>query len=469
MILRPRQETAIADVTSAYKAGFRAPVMIAPTGFGKSATASFIIRRALAKGKRVWFLAHLKEILTATSAGLGKQGIPHGWIAAGALGDRRHAVQVCMVQTLVRRLESYEPPDLIIVDEAHLAVANTYQQIFQWAKAGPKYWQTGGAHLLHLTATPQRLDGRGLAEVADILIPTCSTQDLIDEKLLASIKYYAPATLDLSGIASRGGDYAQDQLAALMDKPTITGSAVSEYRKVAHNRPAIAFCVSIEHARHVAAEFTAAGYRAAAISGESDPIERDGALQGLQNGRLDVVCNCALWVAGVDAPAVACIIMLAPTQSIVKYLQSIGRGLRTHPGKDCCVVLDHAGNLGRHGPPALAREWSLLAKEKKKGSKKAEISEKKCPSCFNSVHAAATHCSCGHVFVAQAREIEQVEGELVAVDMKAEQRAKRQEQGKAQTEADLVAVGRSRGMKRPEAWARHVLIARNAKEARLSA
>lgn len=467
MILRPRQETAIADITAAYRAGKIAPVMIAPTGFGKSATASFIIRRALAKGKRVWFLAHLKEILTATSAGLGKQGIPHGWIAAGALGDRRHAVQVCMVQTLVRRLENYEAPDLIIVDEAHLAVAQTYQTIFEWAKAGPKYWKPGGAHLLHLTATPQRLDGRGLEEVADILIPTCSTQDLIDEDLLARIKYYAPATLDLSGIASRGGDYAQDQLAALMDKPTITGSAVREYAKVAHNRPAVAFCVSISHAQHVAAEFTAAGYRAVAISGESDPVERDGALQGLQNGRLDVVCNCALWVAGVDAPAVACIIMLAPTQSVVKYLQSIGRGLRTHPGKDCCVVLDHAGNLGRHGPPAVAREWSLQAKEAKKNKKKAEVSEKKCPSCFASVHAQATDCVCGHHFEVQARVIEEVEGELEAVDMQAVQRMKRQEQGRAQSFDDLVAIGRARGMKRPELWSKHVIRARNAKQARV--
>lgn len=460
--LRPRQAKAIEDVRNAYRSGKVAPIMVAPTGFGKSATASVLIRHALAKGKKVWFLAHLKEILQATSAKLATEGIPHAWIAAGNLSDRRQPVQVCMVQTLVRRLDRYAPPDLLIVDEAHLAVANTYQQIFEWAKAGPKHWQPGGAHLLHLTATPQRLDGRGLAEIADVLIPTCSTQDLIDEGLLAPIRYYAPKSEDLAGIKSRGGDFAQDELARIMDKPKITGSAVAEYRKVAHGRPAVAFCVSIEHAQHVAEEFRAAGYRAVAISGESDPTERDAALTGLQNGRLDVVCNCALWVAGVDAPAVACIIMLAPTQSLTKYLQSIGRGLRTHPGKDCCVVLDHAGNLGRHGAPTVVREWSLEANEKK-AAKKSEVPVKTCPSCFAVVHSAATHCGCGHEFQVQARVLEQVDGDLQAVDLAAVRVEQRREQGRAQTEADLVALGRARGMKRPELWAKFVIRARHAK------
>lgn len=465
-LLRPRQVSAIDNVSLAYKHGFKSPVLVAPTGFGKTHTSAEIIRRALAKGKRIWFLAHLREILQATSAKLNAEGIHHGWISAGNISDRRRAVQVCMVQTLVRRLDRYEPPDFLIVDEAHLAVANTYQEIFKWAKAGPKFWQPGGAFLLHLTATPQRLDGRGLSEISDTLIPTCSTQELIDEGLLSPIRYYAPQTVDLSGVASRGGDFAQDQLAKLMDKPRITGSAVAEYRKVAHGRPAVAFCVSIEHAQHVAAEFAAAGYRSTAISGESDPVVRDAALQGLQQGRLDVVCNCALWVAGVDAPAIACIIMLAPTQSLTKYLQSVGRGLRTHPGKDCCVILDHAGNLARHGAPTSVRDWSLEATQKKKGAKKSEISVKTCPSCFATVASAATDCSCGHHFQPVARVIEEVDGELQAVDLQAQRVEQRREQGRAQSEQDLVAIGRARGIKRPELWARHVLRARHAKEMR---
>lgn len=457
--LRPRQAKAIEDIRAAYKAGYRAPILVAPTGFGKSATAAVMIQSALAKGNKVWFLAHLREILTATSAGLGRQGIPHGWIAAGTLGDRRHATQVAMVQTLARRLDRYTPPDLIIIDEAHLAVAETYQTIIRWA--GEK------CRLLMLTASPVRLDGRGMGEVADVIINTCTTGELIDEGLLAPIKYYAPSGPDLTGVKSLGGDFNQGELAKAMDKPKITGSAVGHYLKLARHRPAVAFCVSVEHAEHVAAEFRQAGVRAVAISGDSDPLVRDAALKDLQSGRVDVVCNCQLWVAGVDAPAVSCIIQLAPTMSLVKYLQSIGRGLRTHPGKPDCIILDHAGNSERHGSPLLEREWSLEAKEKRKGTKKSEVPVKTCPSCYATVASAATHCSCGHEFVPEARKIEEVEGELVAVDLQAARVEARREQGQQQSLDDLIALGRKRGYKRPELWGRAVYMARAAKQSRV--
>ena len=439
-----------------------------PTGGGKTHTANVIIQRALAKGKRVWLIAHLKEILNDTSGRLTDAGIKHGWIASGRDGNRRLPVQVAMVQTLVRRLDRYQPPDLIIVDEAHLAVANTYQQIFEWAGAGPKFKRPGGAHLLHLTATPCRLDGRGMGEVADILVPTCSTQDLIDEGLLAPIRYYAPSEPDLSGVHTVAGDFNQGELAAAMDKPVITGSAVTHYRKLAHNRPAVAFCVTVEHATNVAEQFRQAGYRAVAISGESDIVERDAALQGLRDGKLDVVCNCALWVAGVDAPSIGCIILLTPTQSVVKYLQSIGRGLRTHPDKTDCIVLDHAGNVKRHGLPTDVREWTLAAVEKKKTAKNSEVPVKTCPVCFATVPSIVTDCACGHHFEPVARELEHVDGELqeITAEAKAEEiRNRKREQGRSQTEADLIKIGYARGIKRPELWARHVLRARAAKEA----
>jgi superfamily II DNA or RNA helicase len=457
MTLRPRQLKAIEDLRAAYRAGHRSPILCAATGFGKSHTAVEMIRNAVAKGLRVWFIAHLRELLIDASKRLASAKIPHGWIASGAQGDRRKPVQVAMVQTLVRRLDRYEPPDLLIIDEAHLAVAKSYQDILAWAP---------NAKRLLLTATPTRLDGRGMGEVADVIIPTCSTQDLIDEGLLAPIRYYAPDAPDMTGVRTTAGEFNGADVRALMDKPKITGSAVAHYRKLAHGRPAIAFCVSIEHANHVASEFRAAGYRAAAISGDSDQVERDAALQGLQAGQLDVVCNCALWVAGVDAPAVSVIILLAPTQSVTKYLQSVGRGLRTHPGKPDCIVLDHAGNIARHGHPCQPREWTLEGAEKKKAAQKSEVPVKTCPACFAVVHSATTHCSCGHQFAPTPRVLEQVEGELQEIDPAVARVQARREQGRAQSEADLVALGRARGMRRPEAWARHVLMARKAKEHR---
>lgn len=455
--LRPRQVKAISDITAAFQAGFKAPILVAPTGFGKTHTSAEIIRRAIGKGKRVWFLAHLKEILDATAGKLRAEGISHGFIMAGRLTDRRHKVQIVSVQTAVRRLDRLEKPDLIIIDEAHLAVASTYQQIANWADC----WR------LLLTATPVRLDGRGMREVADCIVNTCSTGELIDEKLLSPITYYEPSRPDLSRVATLGGEFNQGDLVVAMDKPTITGSAVDHYGRHARHRPAIAFCVSVEHAQHVAADFVAAGFRAVAISGNSDPVIRDAALTDLQGGRLDIVCNCQLWVAGVDAPAVSCIILLAPTKSIVKYLQSIGRGLRTHPGKDCLVVLDHAGNKDRHGSPLDLREWTLDAKARRKGvAPPNEVPVKTCPKCFATVASSATGCLCGHHFVPADRSVEEVEGELVAVDLQAARQAQRKEQSRAQTEDDLAAIGRARGMKRPELWARHVIRARHAKNSR---
>lgn len=340
IVLRPRQEKAVSDIRGAFKAGYVAPLLRASTGFGKSAAAIYMIQSALGKGQKVWFLAHLKELLNDCASRLHEAGIPYGDIRSGFDGDRSKAVQVVSVQTAARRLDRLEKPTLIIVDEAHLAVASTYISIFEWAHAGPKFYRPGGAWLLLLTATPKRLSGEPMGEVADHIVETCSTQELIDEKLLAPIRYYAPMGPDMSGARTLAGEFNQSDVAGIMDKPSITGNAVTEYKKVAHGRPAVAFCVNIKHAENVAAEFRAAGYRAIAVSGESDTVERDAALRGLRDGQLDVVCNCALWVAGVDAPSIACIIMLAPTQSLTKYLQSIGRGLRMHPGKDCCISRD---------------------------------------------------------------------------------------------------------------------------------
>lgn len=459
LTLRPRQIKAIEDITAAYRAGYKAPILVMPTGGGKTHTAVEIVRKAVAKGRRVWFMAHLREILDATAKRLIAERMHHGFIMAGRLADRRQQVQIVSVQTAVRRLDRLERPDLIIIDEAHLAVAATYQDVIKWA--GPTCWR------LLLTASPIRLDGRGMGEIADIIIPTCGSAELIAEGLLAPIKYYAPSTPDLSEVQTVAGEYNQGQLAAAMDRPRITGSAVEHYIKLARNRPAVAFCVSVEHANHVAEQFRLAGFRAVAISGDTDPVIREAALADVQAGRLDVVCNCQLWVAGVDAPAVSCIIQLAPTQSLVKYLQSIGRGLRAYPGKDCCVVLDHAGNSGRHGSPLDEREWSLSARPGKKAAKKTEVPVKQCPSCFATVAAAATDCACGHHFKPEPRQVEEVEGELQEVDMMAAKRVARMEQGQSKDRDALIALGRKRGIARAEAWADHVLRGRAAKELRM--
>lgn len=428
--------------------------MVAATGFGKTTVAAEIIRSAIEKGGTVWFLAHLREILEDTARRLDSVDIPHGFIMAGMPQNPFKPVQIVSVQTAARR-PVRRKPSLIIIDEAHLCVAETYKKVIA---------EAGNPKLLLLTATPQRLDQRGLCEVSDVLIPTCSTADLIAEGLLAPIRYYAPTKVDLSDVRSRAGDYALDQLADAVDKPSIIGDAVAHYRKYAHGRRAVAFCVNIKHAEHTAAAFAQAGYRAVAISGNSTREERQAALTGLRQGTIDIVCNCALWVAGVDCPEIGCVILLRPTKSLTMYLQSVGRGLRTAPGKRDLIVLDHASCVFTHGMPQDPREWSLDAKPKRKGEKAPSVRE--CPSCY-ACHPPAPQCPCcGHVYRAelQQRGPEQLSGELAEItNNPAYKLYLKSEQGRAQTLDELIAVGRKRGMKNPYGWARHVLTARNAK------
>jgi superfamily II DNA or RNA helicase len=455
-MLRPRQIKAIDDVRAAYRAGFRAPLLCAATGFGKTHTAAEIIKSAIDRGNDVWFLAHLREILDDTARRLQQAEIPHGFIMAGMPRNPYKPVQIVSVQTAVRR-PVVRKPGLIIVDECHLAVAETYRQVLAAA---------GNPPILGLTGTPCRLDGRGLGELFDTIIPTCSTGDLIAEGLLAPIRYYAPTKPDLAGVRSRGGDFALDQLAEAVDRPSIIGDAVAHYRKYAHGRRAVAFCVNIAHAEHTAAAFAAAGYRAVAISGKSTREERTAALTGLRQGTLDIVCNCALWVAGVDCPEIGCVILLRPTKSLTMYLQSVGRGLRIAPGKPDLIVLDHASCVFTHGLPQDPREWTLDAKPKRKGSTDAPA-VRECPECF-ACHEPAPVCpACGHVYQREtvATGPAQVDGELVEVDEAALRRERTREQAGAQTLEQLIEIGRRRGMKHPQGWARHVLAARHRRKA----
>ena len=446
--LRPRQLQALSDLRKAYASGARAPVLVAPTGFGKTATAAEIVRQAVAKGRRVWFLAHLREILADTSQRLMAAGIAHGQIRAGLTTDYSQAVQVVAVQTAVRR-SMLPKPDLVIVDECHLSVANTYRKVID---------AVGCPLLLGLTGTPQRLDGRGLGEVFDRLVLTCSTAELIAEQLLAPVRVYAPPGADLSGLRTRAGEYDQGQAGELLSRPAVVGDALSHWKKLCNGRRGVAFCTTVAHAQMVAEQWRDAGYRAMAVHGGSDDAERREAIVGLRAGRLDLVACAQLWIAGVDVPEIDAVIWLRPTQSLTAWLQGNGRGLRIANGKDDLLILDHVGNCSRMGHPLDVHEWSLDGRVKRQ--RDASPSVKVCPACFACLASRVQVCGeCGHQFTPERRELQHVDGELVEV----QQQAARREQAKAQTLEALVEIGRRRGMKHPRGWARHVLAARQAK------
>lgn len=461
--LRPYQQQAVDDVRDSFRAGKKRPLLVLPTGGGKTICFSHITSGAAAKGKRVMILVHRQELLNQCHGSLDSIGVEHGLIRAGLTQDPTAQVQVASVQTLVRRLDRTPKPDLIIVDEAHHATAGTWNTVLN-------HWPD--ARVLGVTATPCRLDGRGLGETFDDLVEGPSVADLIEGGFLCKPLYYAPKQVDLSGIKTVAGDYNRHQMEERLDKPTITGDAVDHYRQICPGVPAIAFCTSIKHSHHVAEGFNSMGVRAAVLDGTLSDADRADRIKGLAEGRYQVLTSCDLISEGTDIPVVTAAIMLRPTQSLVLFLQQGGRVLRPFQGKANSIIIDAVGNtIGPRGHGLLEepREWSLDGAKKRKKNTALMTGPRyvSCSKCYG-VFAPAPQCPfCGTVRELKDRSPEQVAGvlEQLKVDHEAlaAMRLKKQEQGRAQSLGDLIRVGKARGMKNPVAWAHHVFNARQAK------
>jgi superfamily II DNA or RNA helicase len=453
--LRDYQSNIIGRVRDAYRTGARAVLLAAPTGSGKTVIFSHVAAGAAAKDGRVLILAHRQELIRQTSNMLAAFGLQHGLIAPGQ-PTTTHVVQVASVQTLVRRLARLDwRPTLIVVDEAHHATRTTGH--------GRVLEHFAGAHILGVTATPARLDGKGLGVVAGgfferlVLGPTVA--ELIADGFLSRPVVFAPPGVpDLSGLRMRGGDFARDALAAVVDVPKIIGNAVDHYRRHAGGVPAIAFCASVRHAEHVAEAFRAEGFNAASIDGGMADKERAERISDLGAGSLHVLTSCDLVSEGTDIPIVGAAILLRPTQSLALYLQQVGRVLRPYPGKERAVILDHVGNCYRHGLPDDDREWSLKGRRRRASDAAPQDATKHCNAC-HTVHRPAPACpSCGFVYPVQLRVVAEVAGELGEVDPAAVRAARDAEQRRARTLDELRQLGAARGY-RP-GWAERVHAAR---------
>ena len=410
MILRPYQEADLARIRAAYASGRRRVLYAAPTGSGKTRIFSTVVAGAAARGNRVTILGHRDEIVRQICDALTELGVAHGIIAAGYPELPEMPVQVASVATLVRRLHRLDPvPDLCVVDEAHHAAARTWGRIIE---AVPE------AKILGVTATPQRLDGKGLSDIFDTLIIGPSVEALIEQGHLSPFTTYAPAReVDLSKVRTRAGDFAVDELAETMSEGVIITAAVDEYVRLCPGVPAIAFCVDIAHSELVAAAFAARGFRAAHVDGTTPAAERRTLIAALGTGEIQVLCNCGLISEGLDVPVVTAAILLRPTKSLALHLQQVGRALRPAPGKIKALILDHAANTYRFGPADLERAWSL---EGKAGKGETPPPLQRCSGCGAIILAAAMTCpECGTVLrvpTSKAPHVERAGATLVATD-----------------------------------------------------
>lgn len=456
-VLRDYQRRDLERLRDAFRHSATGVLYQAPTGSGKTVLFAEIVRGAVRKNPPVWIIVHRQELADQCSRALTALDLPHGYLAAGRAFALDAPALVASVQSLMRRLGRLPPPRLIVLDEAHHAVAGSWNKVLA---ACP------GARILGVTATPERLDGKGLGVSSggpfDALTTGPTVESLTAAGWLAPSKVYVPPQIaDLAALKVRGGDFRKEELAARMDKPTVTGDAVAHYGRLCPGRPAIAFCTSIKHAEHTADAFRAAGWRAESIDGTLPDRARRQRIAMLGDGRLHVLTSCELISEGVDVPIVTAAILLRPTQSLGLHLQQVGRVLRPAPGKDAAIILDHVGNCLRHGFPDDPREWSLEGRPAKRKGAEGRQPMRICQTCFAAFRPAPACPYCGAVYHATEREIEEVEGDLreaTEMDRQALRVQQRREVGRARDREALERIAAERGYK--PGWVDYIMSAR---------
>jgi DNA repair protein RadD len=352
------QQAVVNDYHAKLVAGFRRPLIVAPTASGKTVMAGAIVADAVKSSQRVLFLAHRDELLTQARRSLARWEIVAGIIKAGRDNDQRPQalVQIASIQTLharaVRRQTMELPPaEIVIVDECHHARAETYQQIIG---AYPE------AIIIGLTATPCRTDGRGLGNIFECMIEAPQTAELIKLERLVPPRIFTVADPDLKGVqTAKTGDYVISQLSYRINTDVLVGDVVSHWLKHAQQRRTVVFAVDVAHSVNLMREFVQAGVKAEHLDGQTPQDEREQILARLASGETQVVCNCMVLTEGFDLPDLGCIVLVRPTKSLLLFLQMVGRGLRTAPAKKDCIILDHGGCIRRHGRPDDQFVWTL--------------------------------------------------------------------------------------------------------------
>lgn len=413
---RGYETTAVREIRAALHA-HRRVVAVGPTGCGKTVIAAMLIEQAL--GLRVLFVAHKHELIDQAHAQLAAHGIEAGVIMAQ--DERIHGtgrmdptarVQVASVQTVARR-GGPERVDLIVFDEAHRVMAASYQRI---AETYPD------AMILGLTATPLRMDGKGLGEFFREMVTIATPSDLYAAGYLAKPRVYVAPDGVLAELRKRtkgasisGGDYTGPALARIVDSTALVGSVVSEAIRLAPGVPKVVFAGSVKHSQALCARFKRHGIKAAHLDGETNPHERVRILDDLRAGRIEVVCNVGVLTEGWDLPSLGAVIIARPTRSLTLLFQMVGRVLRPYKGR-VPKVIDHGNCCISLGvDPREDYPWSLDA-VRVKGTGSTVV--KSCGECLAIIAGGCTECpECGSAQPRTAQqEREEVEAQLVELD-----------------------------------------------------
>ena len=391
--LRYYQTQAVDECRSLLRQGIKNILLCAPTGAGKTLLACLgIIAPAVAKGKRVLFLAPRKQLILQTSDKLLEIGIKDHGVLMGTHWRYRPAslVQVGSRDTVIRRLDKIARPDIIISDEVHNQTdKNGYGVI-------ANHW---GDHPVRIgmTATPLRMDGKGLGCIYQRIVHVSSVKQLMNEGFLVRPEWKYINNPDLTGIKTGAdGDYVMSEVDAKWDTTTHVTDIVGKWIEHAKGLPTVIFARTVKSSLHIVEMFRAAGISAIHIDANSDPVLRKKAIEDTAAGINMVLVSVGVFTEGFDMPECGCVILDRPTKSTVLYIQMVGRGLRpkngiAQPG-EVCIFLDFWGLAFRHGPITMAREWSLEDAPNKKDRPKKVIVCKHCKEVLPNYPPVCPHC-----------------------------------------------------------------------------
>ena len=375
--LRPYQIRALEELRANWH---NRPLLVAPTGAGKTTIAAAIAEGALSKGRTVLFAAHRRELLAQA-----QERLPWG-VSFRSIASRKPV----------------EPADVLIIDEAHRSAAVSYQKLI-----AAHDWEA----VIGLTATPFRLDGRGLDCAFGALVVAATPRELMDAGYLVEPRIFAGRIEpDLSGVAMRGKDYDPGALDEAMAAEGLVADVVENVQR--HGGPAVIFASGVRHSKRLV-EKLGAGW--AHIDGSTPKGERDEILADLKAGHLAGISNVEILTEGWDLPAARVCVLARPTLSLALYLQMIGRVLRPFPGKEAPIVLDHAGNVWTHGPPDAEVRFSLKGKPER--PKDAVPSISTCLECYAIFPSGTDVCpQCGAERLSTPRKVKETPGVMIEVD-----------------------------------------------------
>ena len=433
------QKELVNKAREAYIQGYKAPCIVAPCGAGKSVMIAEIVRLATVKKQRVLFLVHRQELLDQINNTLRKNSVDMNYVTLG------------MVMTIVKKLNTYQSFDLIVVDENHHTLAKSYIKILD-------HYNT---RVLGFTATPIRLNGDGLGDVNDVLIETVNAKWLIEHKRLAPYQYFSIDLIERSKLKkSSTGDYTNQSMDAAIGK-TIFGDVVIHYQKIINGQKTILYAHSIEYSRMYAEQFNKADIPAEHIDGKTSKKERDRIIQAFRNNEIKVLCNVDLIGEGFDVPDCTAVMLLRPTASLSLHIQQSMRPMRYQPNK-VATIIDHVGNVYIHGLPDMERTWTLEKKPKRKRKEVEAYPIWECKECFCVVERDTAKQEDGSYKCPECGYIDIVEKIKKQIDEEAELKRIQQEElekqfysnrdwRKAKSYKELTKIAKAKGYK--TSWA----------------